>query len=60
MQDIDENALVVRGYKKSVVKYDKCGRTGYKKEIYYKLYPELRLKRGGNYVNSASNVSIDA
>ena len=60
MQDIDENALVARGYKKSTAKYDEYGRIGYKKETYYKLYPELRLRKGNNRVDSASSVSTDA
>ena len=52
---------MARGYKKSAAKYNKCGRTGYKKKIYYKLYPELRLRRDDNHsVDSASNVSINA
>ena len=60
LQDIDENALVARGYKKSAAKCDECGRTGHKKETYYKLHPELRPRRGGNRADSASDASTDA
>ena len=60
LQDIDKNALVTRGYKKSAAKYNKYGRTGYKKEIYYKLHPKLYLRRGNNCVDSTSSASINA
>ena len=42
-----------------MAKYNKYGRTGYKKEIYYKLYLELYLRRDGNYIDSVSNASIN-
>ena len=51
---------MAKGYKKSIAKYDKCGRTSYKKEIYYKLHLELYLRKDGNYIDSANNVFINA
>ena len=54
---MDENALIsTRGYKKSTAKCDECGRTGYWKETCYKLYPELRPRRGGNRADSEAPV----
>ena len=57
--DIDENTLIARGYKKSAAKYNKYGRTGHKKETYYKIHPELRPRRGGNRGDSANSAPID-
>lgn len=52
LKDMDENALISRGYRKSLAKCDECGRTGYKKETCYKLHPELRPRRNGNRADS--------
>ena len=53
-----ENTLIlIRGYKKSALKYNECGKTGYKKEIYYKIHSELCPRRGGNGGNYIDNIN---
>ena len=51
---------MTRGYKKFTTKYNKCGRTSYKKKIYYKLHLELRLRKDNNRVDNASSAFINA
>ena len=61
--DMDENALVTRGYKNSAAKCDECGKKGHKKEVCWKIHPELRPRRfgnGGNGSSSANSTPADA
>ena len=64
LQDMEDNALILtRGYKKSALKYDKCGKTGHKKETCYKIHPKLHPRQGGNggnYVDNANTALIKA
>ena len=44
-EDKYNNILFTKTRRPLRAKYRSCGKTGYAKESYYKLYPELRSKR---------------